>query len=46
MGRSCFEGLEAPPYPPGTIGGVDAEPPALKKIYFFCKNNLILALFW
>ena len=34
----CFlEGLEAPPYPPDTIGGLDAEPQRSKKIIFFAK---------
>ena len=31
--------------PPEAIGGVGAEPQALKKFNFF-KNNLILGLFW
>ena len=29
----------------GCLGGLGAEPPALKKVALFCKNNLILELF-
>ena len=27
-------------------GGLGAEPPTLENFAFFCKNNLILGLFW
>ena len=30
----------------GCFGGLGAEPPALENFAFFCKNNLILGMFW
>ena len=30
----------------GCFGGLGAEPPALENFACFCKNNLILGLFW
>ena len=30
----------------GYFGGLEAEPPALKKFVLFCKNNFILSLVW
>ena len=29
----------------GCFGGLEAEPPALENLAFFCKNNFILGLF-
>ena len=31
--------------PPEASGGLEAEPPALENLAFFCKNNLILGPF-
>ena len=33
------------PQPPEAIGGLGAEPPALKNFAFFLKNNLVLGLY-
>ena len=41
----CLGGLERSPQPP-EARGLGAEPPALENFAFFCKNNIILGLFW